>query len=917
MPAPVVSRPVESRSVAAFLTAASSGPSGLLVEGEAGIGKTTLLLAAVDDARERGFRVMSARSAAAESVLAYAVLADLLSDVEATAWAGLPDVQRLALERVLLRADVGGPATDQLEVAAGFLAVVESLSDESPVLLAIDDLQWLDTSSRKVVAFVARRLSGPVGVLGASRTAPAGGADTWLHLPRPDAMAGIMLSPLSLGRLHAVVSQRLGRSLPRSTMVRIHEISGGNPFYALELARSMDGEAPSIEQRLPPRLSDLVRARIGDLDTDVQDVLLAASCVATPTVELLAAATGTAAERVVELLEPAETSGIVGIVGNRVRFEHPLLTRGVYTNATTARRQKMHRRLGELVEQPELRARHLALAATGDDPRAVDSLDAAAEMALIRGAPAAAAELLDLAAALGGDTPERRITSARYHFNAGDAEPARVLLEESIARLPPGTLRAEAMLLLGIVRLHDDSFLEAADLLEQALAESADNSVSRVRTLVMLAFALFNCGRPEPAMQRADDAVASALSVDRPELLSEALGMRVALRFQLGEGLDEADMRRALEVNHYPLSLPLAARPGVQNALLLAWTGQLDAAARAMAAIQKRCIELGEESELIFFAFHSVLLEIWRANFAEASAIADDAMERALLLHGDFPRGAALVVRAAVAAYAGREHDARRDAGEAQAAIAPLAQIVVTAWAITIVGFLEVSLGNYDAALKVLEPLLSTLDPSATEIFVAAFVPDAVEAMIALNRLDEAEPLIEALEHNGSRLDRAWMLAVGARCRALLLAARGDIDAATAAAQRAMTEHDRLPMPFERARTQLLLGQLQRRLRRKEAAAETLRDAIAAFDRMGTTLWAARARAELARTDVAHKGTAELTPSEQRVAELAAAGTTNRDIASALFISPKTVEANLARIYRKLEIHSRTQLGRHIKPADD
>jgi hypothetical protein len=300
MPAPVVSRPAESRAVADFLAGASRGPSGLMVEGEASIGKTTLLLAAVDDAVQRGFRVMSARSAAAESVLAHAGLADLVSDVDVTGWAELPDVQRLALDRVLLRADAGGPAMDQLEAAAGFLAVVRSLVDESPVLLAIDDLQWLDTSSRKVVAFAARRLSGRVGVLGSSRTDPAGGADTWLNLPRPDAMARITLSPWSLGRLHSVVSQRLGRSLPRSTMVRIHEISAGNPFYALELARAMDGEAPNIELRLPPRLADLVRARIGQLDTDVQDGLLAASCVATPTVELLAAATGTAAERIVE-----------------------------------------------------------------------------------------------------------------------------------------------------------------------------------------------------------------------------------------------------------------------------------------------------------------------------------------------------------------------------------------------------------------------------------------------------------------------------------------------------------------------------------------------------------------------------------------------------------------------------------------
>ncbi len=204
---------------------------------------------------------------------------------------------------------------------------------------------------------------------------------------------------------------------------------------------------------------------------------------------------------------------------------------------------------------------------------------------------------------------------------------------------------------------------------------------------------------------------------------------------------------------------------------------------------------------------------------------------------------------------------------------------------------------------------------AATEIVVAAFVPDAAEAMIALDRLADAEPLVDALERNGNRLDRPWMLAVGARCRALLLAARGDVDAAYLAVEAAMGHHDRLPMPFERTRTQLLLGQLQRRQRRKDAAAATLRDAVRRFEEMGTPLWAERARAELARANVAHSGTDALTPSELRVAELAAGGMSNRDIAKALFISPKTVEANLARIYRKLDIHSRAHLSRHIAPT--
>jgi DNA-binding CsgD family transcriptional regulator len=228
-------------------------------------------------------------------------------------------------------------------------------------------------------------------------------------------------------------------------------------------------------------------------------------------------------------------------------------------------------------------------------------------------------------------------------------------------------------------------------------------------------------------------------------------------------------------------------------------------------------------------------------------------------------------------------------------------------------GFLEVSLGRYNEAVTTLQPMVDVFSSlPGSEIMTAAFIPDAVEAMIALGRSGHAAPLIEELEQNGARLGRSWMIAVGARCRSMWLAACGDVAGATRMAHDAMAEHERLPMPFERARTQLLLGQLQRRQRQKETASATLRAALEDFETMGTPLWADRARADLARTNVTPKQAFGLTPSEQRVAELAASGMTNRDVAAALFISPKTVEANLARVYRKLGIKTRAELGRLI-----
>jgi DNA-binding CsgD family transcriptional regulator len=914
LPANVIGRADEAQAVVEFLDSSSSEPTALVVEGEPGIGKTTLWLSTIDRARHLGFRVLSARPSQAESVLAYAGIADMLAGIDAAAFAGLPEPQRLALDRILLR--VGGddhPPTDQRAVSAAFLAVAETFAGTSPVLLAIDDLQWLDPSSAHIVAFAARRLLGPVGLLVAVRNdRDSLGAVESLQLPSPEALRRITLGALSVGALHAVISERLKRSFSRPTMVRIHHVSGGNPFYGLELARALDGQVPSIEVALPDTLAGLVHARIGALDPQTHDALLATACLATPTVEVVARATNSEVDLIVGVLSEAENNGILTIEGNGIRFAHPLLATGVYTDAAPAQRRAMHRRLAALVDQPELKARHLALSATSAEPATLESLDAAADSARKRGAPEAAAEFLDLAIGLGADTAQRRMQSANLHFSAGDLGRARTMLEDTVRQLPAGRVRADALASLAAVRLLDGSFGEAAALLERALGEVGDQLSAQVQLLVTLSFAQLNAGDLDAAADTIENAVASAERLAHPHLLSQALSMGVIVRFQRGDGLDEPNLQRALELEDREAPTPVTLRPSMQNVLLMAWTGRLEDANREILAIRRRCMERGEESEMMFIAVHSVLIDIWRGNFTDAALFADDAMERARQLGGDLPLSVALMIRAAVAAYAGQEAATRRDADEALAASRRCGSNLLAEWPTNIIGFLEVSLGNFQSALTTLEPMLATLDPppKGTEIFVASFIPDAVEAMIQLRRLDDAQPLIDMLERNGRNVGRPWMLAVGARCRAMSLAARGEVEAATVAAEQAMAEHDRLSMPFERARTQLVLGQLLRRQRRKEAASIALREALSTFEALNNPLWADRVRAELARTNVAPNSGGGLTPSEQRVAELAASGMTYREVAAALFISPKTVEVNLSRIYRKLGIHSRAELGR-------
>jgi DNA-binding CsgD family transcriptional regulator len=334
-------------------------------------------------------------------------------------------------------------------------------------------------------------------------------------------------------------------------------------------------------------------------------------------------------------------------------------------------------------------------------------------------------------------------------------------------------------------------------------------------------------------------------------------------------------------------------------------------------SIRQRCLERGEESDLMFTAFHLVIVECWRGNLVGARLIAEDTLERAVQLGTGFPLAIALAARGNVTAYAGQPDETRHAAGEALAIFEQGSCLAVTVWPTVTLGFLEVSLGDYKAGAAILGPLAAAATAMGYgEPTAAPFAPDAVEALIGAGRLEEASALADQLEINGRRLDRAWALALGGRCRSLLLAATGDLDGAAEAAERALCEHQRLPMPFERARTLLVLGQIQRRRRRKQAAALALREAARIFGEIGTPLWASRTQDELDRVNVSPAASTELTPTERRVARLAGTGMTNRQVADALFISPKTVEANLTRVYGKLNIHSRAELGQRMaKPG--
>lgn len=910
--------PFDDPHVAGFLAAAASRPRGLVIEGEAGIGKTTLWLTLLDRARELGFRVLTARIGQAESVMAFAALADLLRDVADGHFAALPALQRLALDRVLLRAGSDGPPTDQRVVAAAFGAVLHDLATEAPVLIAIDDVQWLDASSRAAIESAARRLHGAFGVLVTERCAPGAGSTVgWLRLEEPDRVRRVGVPPMDTGQLHALISERLGRTLARPAVLRIAAISGGNPFFAIELARAVADGPAAGEAALPATLADVVRRRIETLDDSTRSVLLSVACVGQADVQLLARAHDATTEAVTERLEQARATGIITLGGNQVRFAHPLLANGVYTEAGPTARRAAHRAMAAVESEPERRARHLALASASGDDELFAALDQAADAARARGAPAAAAELVDLAIGLGADSPLHRMKSAENHFLAGDTAKAGAVLGR-VGAIEPPVLRALASTLLATVRMYENRHQEAIALLRSALDDGAGNIPVLVQVLLRLSFALNSHGELDDARRHVRDAVKLAEELGIPGIISAALAWSVYVRFQCDQGLDEVALGRAMDLYDNTLDVPIIFRAPFVHALAMSWTGQLEQAHRELTELRKVCLERGAESDLMTVAGFLAINHLWRGRIPEAEAEASEAVERAEQLGGDDVLIIPLTIRGTLAAYTGRVDQARADAGWVLTAVQNRQTSHIADWPGMTLCFLEESLGNHRAALEALD--VSFLDSGrtpTTEMMYAWHLPDVIEAMVGVGRLDDADVLAAALERNGAERARAWMKAVGARCRAVLEAARGDVVAAERTAHRAMAEHDLLPMPFERARTQLLLGQLQRRLRQKSSAARNLTEALQTFEHLGTPLWARRAHAELSRAAVAPSdGLSRLTPSEQRVAEMAAAGATNKDIAAAMFISARTVEHNLTRIYRKLGIGSRAELRGRIDPAD-
>jgi DNA-binding CsgD family transcriptional regulator len=920
----ILGREAEVAEITRFIESVEGGPSAFLLDGAAGIGKTTLWNAGVNFAREAGHQVLSSRAAESEARLSYAALGDLL-EVELPE---LPVPQQRALDAALLRDEIEGAPPDQRAVSLATLAVLRALAASGPVIIAIDDIQWLDAASVRVLSFAARRLGDePIRILVAMRSG-FGGDPLGLGRITGSGLHRLRVGPLGEETMIRLLRDHIGEDLAHPILRRLHTVSHGNPFFALEIARALANQTvrpePGEPLPVPEDLHELLGARLGALPSSAAEAMLVVAAATRPTVDLVLAATPRR-DRALAGISDAEEADIVERTGDRIEFTHPLLGSTVYAAASTETRLSLHRRLAKVVLDPEEGARHLALATRGADGNVAEALDAAARHAAGRGAPDAAADLAELARKI--TPPEdaagilgRGIQAAVYHFEAGDAARSFALLEEAIANEKSGPDRARILFQLAAISWLDLPRVEA--LCEQALEEAGGEPTLSAAILEHLAWVGIYRGELADAAKHAKASTEHARGIADLTIRGDSLSTFGMVEFLLGRP-SEGSMHEALRLQDLAMTeergggatgyTPSRACYGLQ----LLWAGHLDASRDVLREELTRFEDQGRylvRDELLTYLAE---VECRAGNWDLASRHAEEAYEIDVESGRVLGRGHTLFPKALVEAHRGQVDAARRDAEEGLRLCMQNEDLLDASCHGAVLGFLELSLSDPAAAIERLEPVLWFLEAMGSpEPGVIPCVPDAIEAFIALGELDRAEELLVAHAMKGRAVDRPWALATAARCRGLLAASRGDQPTSMAAFEEAMEHHVRLDMPFELGRSLLALGEAQRRFKQRRAAGGSLRAALETFERVGAPLWAEKARADLARIGGQAAEPGALTPTEQRVAELVAEGRTNREVADSLFVSVKTVEANLSRIFQKLGIRSRRELrGRVTSPT--
>jgi DNA-binding CsgD family transcriptional regulator len=901
----VVGRESELALLGGFLDGISSGRS-LVLSGGPGIGKTTLWETAIHGAAARGLRVLSASASSAEAQLSFAALIDLCEGIDPHLLAALAPPQRLALEVALLRAEPDGSPPEPHAIALGFLNVLRALAREGPLVVAVDDIQWLDSTSAEALAFVARRLDRePLGFLLSRRGEDRCVFERALQRERVEQLE---VGPLSVGATQRVLVERLDLSLPRQLLRRVVDITLGNPLFVLELGRALLARGlphAGEDIPLPGGIEEMLGTRVASLEPPLRRLLVAVALSADLHTLQLASLESAAA------LDTAIERGLLLLSGDRVRASHPLLAAAAKNAATAQERRELHLALAGAVADTEVRAKHLALAALGADDELAATVARAAAAAAARGAREQAVELaehaLRLTPAGSADRGDRVLSLAGYLEAAGEMIRMTDMLTPELASLTTGASRARAWLMLsdGVgPRTMDD----VARYEDHALAECGDDP--GLRATVLAKKAGNASGSTVSGLRQAEGWVLEALDAARgtqPDAERLALFGTAWVRAMTGRSVSE-QCEAYWAVSGAPSYV--AASPERVAAQRLVWRGELGLARSALTTLLSLADERGEHESYALARLHMCELHLRAGEWPAATALLDEWAQSADLVVMFRPKYERC--RALLAAGIGSAAEARDWAAQAIA----LADEIGCRWdgleglrALALAALLEREPAQ--AATSLREVWLHTQAEGVSEPGVFPVAPELVEVLAELGELDEAQRVGARLRELAQAQEHPWGLASAERCEALVaLVGTGYDPQAAARLGGAADAYEDLGLRFDAARSLLSLGRTQRRFKQWGLARHSLERAAVVFDEIGSSGWAEQVRSELTRVGARRpRPSGELTETELRTAALAAGGMSNKEIARELFVTVHTVEVHLSRAYAKLGIRSRGQLA--------
>ena len=900
----LVGRDGELQRIDRLLADARLGRSGSLVlRGDPGVGKTALLEWAVASAD--GFLVLHAAGNVAEADVPFAGLDAVLRPVLGLL-DSIPPMQARAL-RGALALDEAEP--NGLAAYAGTLSLLSAAAERGPLLVVIDDAQWLDRASARALTFTARRLAGEgIVLLFAGRPRGEDGFDA-------SGLDEVEVVSLSEAAGLQFLGARWGRGLGPGVGRRLVAATGGNPLALLEVTRLLSerqragldplGEALPVTESIERS----VRQRLATLPAKTRAVLLEA------------AAGGPSPVLDVAALLPAERADLVRIRGREVTFPHPLVSAAIYHLAEPTDRARAHGEIaGRLTgaDDADRRAWHLAAAVDRPDEGVAAALEEAAERARSRSGYAAQAQALLRAAELSPDVEagaRRFLGAATAAYWAGDSALAIGLAERALSMAHEPLLHAAVIHRLAIIADWHGQWQDrivSSDALEREA--TVVEPLDRRRAVGLLGVILqrrFQALETRGALELAERRLAMCEPVgDERHLralqdLARATGQRGEAS-RCGALCDEIIERASAEAGASPLFATNIAEP-------LLWLERYDTCRRLLTASVAGARAKGNVLGLMFELTNLALLDLRTGYFASALAAASEVAELASETGNDYLLACNLAVLARLAALRGEVEASRGQATRAMEIADRLGDALIQAEVRMALAESALAEGRVSEAMALLELVRDTSKAAdVREPSVLPYAPDLIEAYARAGREDDARNELGRFDAQARAVGRTWALAAVERCRGFL-AQVSELD-----------EHFELALslhgasgssPFAAARTRLLYGERLRRARRRVDARVQLRAAIETFDVLGAGRWSERARAELEATGetIARRDLTppeKLTPQELQIALQVATGMSNREAAEALFLSPKTVEFHLTRVYRKLDVNSRAELIR-------